>query len=194
MKKELASWQIDVMAAVAMLAIATGAYYFELAPAMEAREERARHAAELTEAREKSADLELAQAAVKEKLRSVKQSVAQSVKLEPAAQINVRVAKLTEMAAANSLQVDTIEPGTGSASGSGRYDTIPIRLSGRGAYKDVAKYLRTLHETMADTGIGLLELASAENGSSATFVVMLQWHTIPTPRDATMKVAANPPN
>ncbi len=194
MKKELASWQIDVMAMAAMLAIAAGAYYFELAPAMEAREERAHNAAELTDAREKSVDLEMAAAAVREKLHGVKQSVAQSVKLEPAAQINARVAKLTELAAGNSLQVDAIEPGAGAASGSGRYDTIPIRLSGRGAYKDLTKYLRALHETMPDTGVGLLELTSADNGSSATFVMMLQWHTIHTPHEAPLKVAATPVN
>ena len=194
MKKNLTSWQIDVIAGAMMVSIAFAGYWFELAPEMVAREERAQSAMELATAREKSADMETAAATVKNKLREVKQSVANSVKLEPAAQLNARVAKLTELAGANSLQLDAIEPGIETASGSGRYDTIPIRLAGRGAYKDVTKYMRVLHETLPDTGVGVLELTSAENGGSAAFVVMLQWHTVPTGHEAQVKVAASPIN
>jgi Tfp pilus assembly protein PilO len=198
MKRNLTSWQIDAIAVGAMLAIAFAAYSLQVAPAVEAREERSHRATELIAALEKSADMDLAATALKGKLHSVRQSVAQSVQLEPTSQLNARLAKLTDLAVANSLQVDTIEPGISTASGSARYDTIPIKLAGRGAYRDVTKFLRTMHETLPDTGVGVMELSAADNGASAIFTVQLQWHTAPRApheaHDLPLKVATTPQN
>jgi Tfp pilus assembly protein PilO len=195
MSKGLLSWQIDVIAVAAMGAIALGAYSLQIRPAYAAREERAQRAGELAAAREKSADLEMSAARLKEKLRIERESIAQSVQLESSTQLNARLAKLTELAGANNLQLDAIEPGASAAGSSGRYETIPIRLAGRGAYHDAARFVRALHEALPDTGVGVLELTSSDNGGSAGLVVQLLWHTAPHgAHEAPMKVATTPQN
>ena len=101
------------------------------------------------------------------------------LQLQPAAQINRRIAQVSDLAAKAGLKIDDIAPGT--AVRGAQYDMIPIRLAGQGTYLKCVGFLSRLREALPDTGVSALELWSdpTDPDDAASFRFDFLWHAAP---------------
>jgi hypothetical protein len=178
----LAYWRIDVMAIALFITLSISAFVAQFLPLLRARQTYTALAADLSAKQQKLTEL-------KETLRltHARRIVFQAnltdsnFILEPASHLNQRILELTELAAEQGLILDGIEPRRGVISA--RYETIPIRLTGRGDYRSCTQYLKSLHTRLQDSGIVRIELSSSpgvHNAAIAGFAFELVWYTTPT--------------
>ena len=100
---------------------------------------------------------------------------ARRVELQPARQINRRIARLSDRASGNGLKLDQIHPGT--ATQGGKHVTIPIRLLGSGDYRAWAGFLHDLAVRFPDTSVHSFSLSTdtESQATAAEFQVDLVW-------------------
>lgn len=101
------------------------------------------------------------------------------LRLKPAGHVNQRLARLTDLATANGLDIHEIQP-EDAASGT-HYDTVPVRLAGKGTYQTHTAFLRNLHQTFRDTAVTSFQLVGnpRQPDEPATFRMTLAWYTSP---------------
>ena len=104
----------------------------------------------------------------------------QAVPLQPARNVNRRLAELTDLAAGSGLEVSQILP-SAPVPGS-RFDTVPIHFRARGGYPTCVAFLCKLTRTFPDTSVESFELAGqpAKPGTAAEFRVQLAWYAAPS--------------
>jgi len=180
-------WRLDAAGAAILLTLGAGAYLLQIGPAWSHREQSIARAGELVAEQGQSRELERKVHALKEQLDTHQRAVDKNeLKLEPASELNRRLAALTELCAASGLQVDSIE--SGETRRLDRYATIAVRITGRGSYRTCATLLSHMHEQMPDVGVIGLDMSSvgldAGNNRQATasFAFDLLWHTKPIDR------------
>lgn len=100
---------------------------------------------------------------------------ASHVQLQPAGQINRRIAKLADRASGNGLKLDQIH--SGSATQGVKHLTIPIRLRGSGSYRAWAGFLHDLAVQFPDTSVHSFRLSAdpRDQTTAANFQVDLVW-------------------
>jgi len=178
----LRHWRIDASGLALVAALTAVAYLLEIRPVLSARQAAGAGVAELAEKRRRAAELEGALRSQEEPLSEAQRLLAAlDVRLEDAGRLNERVAKLTEMAGQSGLQVDGIEPGKVVGISGARYRTVSIRLTGRGVYRNCARFLRDISEKVRDSSVTQISL-SGQNGvaeANATFAFDLLWYTAP---------------
>lgn len=98
------------------------------------------------------------------------------VELKPLSRLNQRLSRLTDLALATSLEVEEIRPA--AVARQPEYSSVPIKLAGKGSYRDCAKFLHGVIEDLVDVGIASFELRSeGEAGlSTGRFVFNLVWY------------------
>jgi hypothetical protein len=106
----------------------------------------------------------------------------QKARLESAGNLNLRIAKLTSLAAATGLEVEEILPV--SPTGPAGHRTVPVKLLARGSYPTCVAFLRQLKEAFPDTSVGSFELSGTPEHpkSPARFRVDLLWHVEADPQ------------
>lgn len=189
----------DLVGVALMIALTAAAYFMQVQPLVEHNAAHASQITQLEAEQKKLPGTKRTMQTMRVQLDKVETTIAQTnLKLEPANQLNERLARLTEIANKNNLQLDEIEPGKPTAQG--QFETIDIRLAGKGGYRDCARFLRSLHEQLPDTSAVSFDLTAAERGLSASlgtatnatstatnsdkktiaggsFVFVLCWHT-----------------
>jgi hypothetical protein len=75
----------------------------------------------------------------------------ESIVLRPAGELNTHVRRLTELAAAQGLKLDQINPGAPQRGP--RYTSVPLKLGGTGTYGQVERFLRALRSEHPDTAV-----------------------------------------
>src|SRR5437868_5910865 len=124
-------WRTDACGIAIIAGLTAVAYFSQIAPAIDRHEQAKAQAAQLVADQSKARELERSLIALKDHLEKSQQAAAGSqLTLEPATQLNTRLARLTDLAAHNGLQVDVIE--SGATRMQPRYSTIDIRIAGRG--------------------------------------------------------------
>ena len=177
------SWQIYATGVAVCAAVSAGAYLAGIEPALARRAEAAANTAELQTRRENAAQLAGTLAATRRKLAETNRELAGlTLRLESAATLNSRLARLSDLAIEAGLTLDEVQPGT-PADGA-HYQTVPIRIVGAGTYPACAAFLRRLRERFPDTSVRSFELASSNplrhggrDPIPAVFRVELTWHT-----------------
>jgi Tfp pilus assembly protein PilO len=173
-------WQVHAAGAALVVALAGGAYLLQIAPALSRHEQAAAHASDLSTEQSKQRDLQRTLAMLQDKLQQAKREAADAeLKLEPAAALNARLARLTELAAGNRLRVDSVQ--SGATTHQPRYSAIGIRISGQGTYRSCAALLKQIQNEMPDVAVVSLEMGSAAvtTDAAATFAFDLLWYTRP---------------
>lgn len=99
------------------------------------------------------------------------------IELQPARQINRRIAKLADRASGNGLKLDQIHPGSPTQAQGGKHVTIPIRLRGSGSYRAWAGFLHDLAVQFPDTSVHSFRLSAdpGDQAKAANFQVDLVW-------------------
>jgi Tfp pilus assembly protein PilO len=177
---KLRPWHVDLAGGCAAALLAAVAYFGVIGPTLDQRVRRAAQADELREETEKGRELQRALRASEARLAAVERATASpKFRLEPASRVNERLSRLTELATAAGVQVDTIEPAKEQAAT--MYTRVPIRLSGRGKYGDVVRFLVALRRQVPDNAVDEMTLVAQPSPSSpvATFTLGLAWHAAP---------------
>ena len=104
---------------------------------------------------------------------------AEAVRLEPARDLNSRLAKLTDLAVLAGLRVDEILPGSGTSGPHSR--KMPIYLRARGRLPVCATFLHRLSTSLPDTFARSFELVGnpQKPQDPPEFRVHLVWHALP---------------
>ena len=173
--------RVDLIGVALTVVLTAGAYFIQVEPLIGQRETQRATVAELGTEQHKLPDLKRTMQSVRMRLDTVKQAIAETdLKLQPASELNERLARLTQVATDNKLQIDEVEPG--KVMPGQQFETITIRLSGRGGYQDSTSFLRDLHRAMPDTSVTSMDLAAGGGvgKSDAGFSFILHWHTAPT--------------
>jgi Tfp pilus assembly protein PilO len=99
--------------------------------------------------------------------------------LKPTAELNQRLASVTNLAAEQNLKIEDIAPGV-TTKGK-RFDAVEIHVEGEGSYPACATFLHHLNQSMPDIGIQTLHILSQGNAAtSAKFTFDLQWFASPS--------------
>ena len=173
-------WRIDIAGAAACVVLSAVTYVAGVQPALQGRAGRQHQHEELRLQRQAVEDVSARLAAVKAQWRRAEEAVANDpLKLQPAERINQRIAEVGGLAGRCGLTLDDIQPG--QIAPAGRCMMVPIRLTGRGAYRICTVFLHRLKETFPDTGVSSM-LLSADNenpSQTASFQLGLVWHAAP---------------
>lgn len=155
-------------------------YWATIQPFLQRQSLAAEQRRELQTRQDKAVELKAAAARVQERVTAVQgELVANSIKLEPAAHINKRVAGLTQFFADCGLDVDDVQ--TGRVYNGLQYDLVPITILGRGPYGQCVRFFRGLRSTFADMSVARLEFSGnpGPTAKPATFQFDLLWYSAP---------------
>src|SRR3954453_23169601 len=156
--------KMDAAALAIMIGMAETAYFVQISPAHSQYEQAAAETAQLAEQQGKLRELQRSLHATTDQLTATTRAAAQAqLKLDPATELNQRLARLTELASENHLQVDSIE--SGATTPFERYTTTSIRIGGRGGYRNCAAMLKEIRSSMADIGVTSRQMSSVGSGA-----------------------------
>ncbi len=173
-------WQIHAAAAALFLALSVGGYLLGLRPAIADAALRQAHARELAERHRRAVELDQSLGQLKAQLSRLREDLdASPLRLQPADQINRRLADITRIATSCHLQFTQVQPGTLRAGR--RHAVVPIELAGSGTYITFARFLRALHETNLDIGVSAFQITAnpSQPGEPAAFRCQLLWYVQP---------------
>lgn len=170
---------IDAAGAGVLAAMTLGVYLLQIQPLLRASRVHAAQAVLLETQQRKLPDLKHSAQAFHTRLEATEKAIAATaLQLLPARRLNERLAQLAELATQNGLRIDEIEPGKTTVNA--QYETIAIRLSGKGGYRQCTQFLAALHSQMPDTNATAIHLAAGDRPELAgTFTFNLLWHTAP---------------
>ena len=180
------TWKIDAIGFAAVAGFAVLAYVLAISPLLERHAKVQSQRAELRDAQQKSADLNRKLEEQKAKLGIAQRDLAAApLKLQPAGQLNMRLAMLTDLVTQNGASVDDVQPG--KVINGVRFDTLTMKLSGTATYCTFTALLHRLHEQFPDIGVSALDVAGnpQDAAGSAKFSIDLVWYT---------RAANGPPN
>lgn len=110
-------------------------------------------------------------------------AAARPLRLQPLARLNAWLALIAETATSAGVELDQLEPQR--ALHAQHYETVPIRVVGRGSYTATTRFLHVLHEAMPDIAVPSLKLEGNPQangaGAPARFEFDLLWHAAGTP-------------
>lgn len=172
-------WRIDAIGLAACLSVTFVAYLTLVRPGFNEHAESNRLRSQLAEKSVAVADARKSLAALRTSLDQTLAAVQElPLRLEPAAQVNRRLAQLADLAVEVGLELHQMQPDPARAGD--RYDVVPIVLSGAGDYRRVTKYIRRIHDSFADIAVVDFDLTSGNAGDKQTrFDLGLAWYTMP---------------
>jgi hypothetical protein len=174
-------WQVYGIGLIVCAGLSAAAYLFGVQPALAAREADEAYAADLQGRRQNAVDLAATLTAARQKLEQTRREVAGlKLRLEPAAGVNQRLARLADLATAAGLEINEVQPG--AATDSPHYQVVPIRISGTGTYPACAQFLHQLRVKFPDTAARSVEVANpspTRDHTAGTFRFDLAWYTAP---------------
>jgi Tfp pilus assembly protein PilO len=136
--------------------------------------------AELIADKAKTAQFASAITRAKTNLQSVRAEIAGSQwALEPQGHLNNRVAGITNLAKKCGLEIEEINPGS-TLAGS-QYDSLALKLTGRGSYRGCVTFMHQLHDHYPDTAIGgfRITVGGQEAGGPLSMEFNLVWFAKP---------------
>lgn len=174
---------VGVCVAISLLWYAT-----TVGPLLRQRSLAAEQQQKIQTQQQKAEEMRNALASVQRQLRTVQQELAAgAIQLDSAAQINRRMAALTEFFAERALHIDDVQ--TGRTYSGLQCDLVPITIVGRGDYTQCVRFLHKLCSVFPDMSVMRVELRGLGDsglrtlpGSVATaqqFRFELFWYTAP---------------
>jgi Tfp pilus assembly protein PilO len=176
----LKPWQIDAAGAALVVLLGLATYWLQIGPSIQRHRDAASQTADLDVENDKHHQLETSVRLSREQLKSVQQFIAQNnLNLVPSSRVNEHVSALSDLAAGFALQIDGVEPAPETAGPS--YTTVPIRIVGRGKYRDLVAYLAEVRARMPDKGLASWEIYASPSPSSpvVTFTFNFLWYAAP---------------
>jgi hypothetical protein len=173
-------WNVDMIGALALLTLTVAAYVLGIAPLLSRHEFVRRQQIELAQAHAKAREASAELATAQQELVAARQQVtATPLRLQPASQLNQRLALVTDLATRSGARLDDLQPG--KATDGARYGVLPIRVAGTGSYPTFAALLSRLRAECPDLGINGFDVSGTpvEGAAPAKFSFDLVWYTQP---------------
>jgi Tfp pilus assembly protein PilO len=173
-------WQINALGAATCSGLLALWYLAGFSPLSEARAARRVQDLELTEKREAVEHHARVQAGWKASLEHAS-SEGPQVRLRPATDVLDQVAALSRAAAEAGLTLDEVKPG--QAVGKERFATLPLHMSGTGAFPGFEAFLHRVRTSFPDTGVVAFEIKGEPEHADkpASFSVDLRWYASKLP-------------
>jgi len=178
-KKLLSEWRMDSIGVAVFVALTGLAYVLQFEPAMRDREALRLGTETLADKREQIGKLQSTMHNMNGQIASLQTALDSELKLLPPSQINDRLSSVSTLAADHGLIVEAIEPG--ETSSAQRFSTIPIRITGRGTYPQLAKFIHALRSELPDISVTDISISGGGTGVAATVSLNLLWYAGPAP-------------
>ena len=178
-------WRIDAAGVATILAVTALVYLAGIRPALSKRAHAAGDRARLSDRRLKCTELSDLAADLKSQLLDTQKALANNaIQLQPASDVNQRVAGIADLATKSKLNIDDLR--LGPSSSASRYTAVPITLAGTGTYQTCITFLHALNKTYPDTCVSTSEVSSDPGDPTgvATFKFELLWYAAPEPKSA----------
>jgi Tfp pilus assembly protein PilO len=174
------TWHVDAVAVALCFLMTLGLYYGGLVPLMRDRDATLARQDELEKRRQNASSLAASVARVRSQLHGVREAIdGTPLKLQPSRLVNNRLAELTELANAQGLLIEHIEPSPARAAG--RYEIVPLRMAGVGRFPTCVVFLHKLREGFPDTGIAGFQLSGNPSApGTGRFELELHWFAMPS--------------
>ncbi len=171
-------WRVNGVALSVIAALSAAAYIAQIAPALAERADADSAVGQMAAERVHIGQLNSELTKVREQTQAIRKpanGVAPTFDSE--ANMNDRLAKLTDLASAAGVQVDDMEPTGGSVSGP-CFTVIGIRLTGKCGYRNCQRLLRSLHDKMPDVMVASVQLSASgtANPNDSSISLQLNWY------------------
>jgi Tfp pilus assembly protein PilO len=171
-------WRIYLGGAVVCAAVSAGAYAVAVRPAAERRAAFVARQSQVHAQKQKANKLAGTLNTARADLAHTNETIATlSLRLEPASQVNQRLAGLTALARSSELTIDEMRPG--AVTEGKDYKTIPVLIAGNGTYPACATFLHRLRESFPDMAVVAFDTnnnSASPDAPAATFQFDLAWH------------------
>lgn len=177
------AWKVDAVGVLLLTILSLGGYWTGLGPYLGAKVEKVRHDLAMADATMEREDARADNerfAKMLSDLRRANQSV--EITLEPFEQRHLRVGAVAQLAADSNVKLDQITPNDSEAiSGVSSVVRVPITLTGKGSYAQIAEFLKSMNAQFLDMSIESAQLVAqpATNGTVSSFSVLLVWYARP---------------
>ena len=173
---------IDVAGAAVCVLITAAVFFTGLYPVLERREQMQREHQQLNTKRQRAQRLDSAATRLSHHMTRLREAAAKhELRLAPLDRLNHRLSRITVLATDAGLHIERLQPGQRVAGD--HYQTVPIKVSGQGAFSDSSAFLRRLHRTMPDVAVAGVRVAGrpdkAPPKASPTFAFDLLWYAAP---------------
>lgn len=181
--RKLTLRQIDLSGLAVCLA--AGAMFVALCamPLVQRSDAFARSQAQLDRKRQQASEMSRNVTLLKGRLAGMRKELAEKpFQLQTTYHLNERLSQLTQAASRAGLTIDQVKPQ--EPVNNPRFETVPIRLIGSGAYPVCTQFLHSLLKQFPDTSIESLQIAGdpTKPQSPASFQVSLLWYAAVKPR------------
>lgn len=170
--------QVDAVGLVVLSLIVGAGYFLGVRPVLNQMEAQRVLAVEIEEESSRAAELTRQVGGLTGELEQARRQLENGVpQLEPMQSLNHRLAELATLATDSGLRIDGIQPGR--VSSTPFFDTVELRITGRGTYQDCTRFLSRLHGERRDMTVTTISLAGQPGGEDprGTFTFTLSWHT-----------------
>lgn len=177
---EIRAWHVDVAGAVLCILLALVAYFGVLLPITN-RQSAARALEHEIAVLETEADgLQRRAEQLRADLAEARSNLADvDLTLQPAEQMNRRLADIVELAGASGMVID--ETQTDEVQRHTSHSTVPVALTGTGSYTACAQFLHELSRALPDVKVLGFELSgnAAPGSGNDSFSFDLAWYAAP---------------
>lgn len=139
---------VAIIAACVALAYALGVH-----PVIDARQTADREHARLRAEIERAENAELAVRSARQRDAVLSARLAEAVRLQPAAVLNDRIARLSSLAANYRLGIERLAPESARHGRGSTWVEVPMALGGSGSFADCLAFLSDLHYSQPDVRI-----------------------------------------
>lgn len=170
-------WRVDAGGALFCVGISLLGYFAAVRPLMQQSTDLTAQQHEVATQRQRVSQLAASDFAHRKRLELVRGALSEhEVKLRSTDHVNRQIAELTELTGECGLEVEDIQ--VGEVLRGGRYDIVPITLSGSGGYDKSAVFLHKLSGSFPDTGVESFEVSGspAEPKATGKFRFGLFWY------------------
>jgi Tfp pilus assembly protein PilO len=173
-------WQINLLGAVAVGALTACLWSTTIHPIRTNRVAAAARRQELDDRAQEAKRLSAQVRQATARLASVRKQLAEvRLDLQPATRVNQRIAEVTAAAARCGLELSDVRPDRAIVGP--RHAVQPIEMSGTSTFPAAVQFMRTFHQTFADSGFASFELAGnpAAPGAPGSFHFRIYWYVQP---------------
>jgi Tfp pilus assembly protein PilO len=144
---------IDAAGVVVIGACAALAYALGVHPVIDARRVAERENARLQAEIARADNAELALRSARNRDAALNARLAEAVRLQPAAVLNDRIARISSLAGSHRLGIERLVPAPARTGRGTTWTEVPMALGGSGSFADCLAFLSDLHDTYPDVGI-----------------------------------------
>ena len=177
---------IDLGGVAVCVLLTAAVFVMGVQPVLEQREQAQLQREQLQTKQQRAQRWAAAAQQLNHRMAQLRQAVADhKLRLAQIDRLNHRLSRITELATEAGLRIERLQPGERVPGD--HYHTVPIKVSGRGAFTASSTFLHRLHRTMPDVAVagvrvkGRPDKAAAD--TPAAFAFDLLWYAAPPAED-----------